>query len=106
MKFSLDSKYLVTASADTTIKTFAIDQESMALTVDKTLYGHSHWVWDIQILADSRHLLSVSSDGYLKCWRLSDGSFIKDNTEKKNDADSKRDGTAKIFRFVAITVKS
>jgi WD40 repeat protein len=106
MKFSLDSKYLITSSADTTIKTFTIDPETMSFHPDKTLYGHSNWVWDLQILADSKHLLSVSSDGYLKCWRLSDGTFIKDNTEKKVDVDQKKEGGPRIYRFVAIAVKS
>ena len=106
IKFSLNTKYLVTSSADTTIKTFLINMDSTNLIPDKTLYGHFQWIWDVEILADSKHLLSISSDGFLKCWRLSDGTFIKDNTEKKRaDSEAKRD-IGKNLRFVAMALKS
>lgn len=106
VKFSLNTKYLVTASADTTIKTFLIDMSSTNLIPDKTLYGHFQWVWDIEILADSRHFLSVSTDGFLKCWRLTDGTFIKDNTEKKRSDNDVRRDVGKNVRFVALALKS
>lgn len=104
MKFSLDTKYLVTASADTTLKTFLIHSDEQ-LTLDKTFYGHSQWVWDLELLADSSHVLSVSSDGFLKCWRLSDGTLMKDTWyQRTNDKNPKNIG--KKSKFVALALRS
>lgn len=105
IKFSLDSKYLVTASADTTLKTFLVKGDKMDLTPDKTFYGHSQWVWDVVVLPDSNHLLSISSDGFLKCWRLSDGVLLKDNCYTKNSEKAQKSSNKKI-KFVSITLKS
>lgn len=104
LKFSLDAKYLVTASADTTLKAFTIKNKA-DLVPDKTFYGHSQWVWDLELLADSNHVLSVSSDGFLKCWRLSDGQLLKDSSFTKNVERGPKMYTKKA-KFVAVALRS
>ena len=105
IKFTLSVNYLVTASADTTLKSFIVKIETMDLVPDKTFYGHSMWVWDIETLPDSKYLLSVSSDGYLKCWRLSDGFLVKDNAFIKND-DKVNRSLQQNSKFVALALKT
>jgi len=72
---SPDCNYLATASADTTIKLFDVDDEFKHY---KTLSGHQRWVWDIAFSADSAYLVSASSDKTAKLWDINKGVDILD----------------------------
>jgi len=72
---SPDCNYLATASADTTIKLFDVDDEFKHY---KTLQGHQRWVWDIAFSADSAYLVSASSDKTAKLWDINKGVDILD----------------------------
>ena len=52
---------IATCSADKTIKLWDIENENK-FTLDKTLYGHSKFVWSCVFSCDADFLISVSSD--------------------------------------------
>lgn len=102
VRISNDKKYLITSSADKTIKVFELMDKNV-IKEDKTLFGHTKWVWDIDALSDSKHLLSVSTDGFLKCWRIDNGCLVK---EYYNAYRVSSDGKKHLKKgFVAVAVK-
>jgi G protein beta subunit-like protein len=52
--------------------------------LDKTLYGHSKWVWDCAFSCDSDFLISVSSDGVAKIWKTDTGEIVRNLKGHKN----------------------
>ncbi len=66
----------MSCSADKTIKVLKIKDSKF--WQEHVLYGHTEWVWDIDILNSNKHLLSVSTDGSLKVWDLDKGVKIKE----------------------------
>ena len=48
-------RYLATTSADKTIKIWNVED---SFSLDKTLIGHTRWVWDCSFSADSAYLVS------------------------------------------------
>ena len=99
VRISKDKKYLVSSSADKTVKVFSINDSK--IEEKHTLYGHTKWVWDIAFLSDSIHLLSVSTDGFLKLWNIEKGKSVKQFSNKIKKIDSGR-----IIRkgYVALTL--
>lgn len=70
---SPDVRQLATASADKTIKLWNLD----GFTLDRTLTGHSRWVWDCVFSVDAAYLVSASSDCTAKLWDLASGEAIR-----------------------------
>jgi G protein beta subunit-like protein len=66
-------RYLATTSSDKTIKIWNVEK---GFTLEKTLLGHSAWVWDCTFSADSAYLVSGSSDKTAKLWDLKSGEII------------------------------
>lgn len=69
MKFTPDSKVLITASRDATIKFFAMPD----LRELRTLKGHSEWVRSLAVSPDGKVLASASDDHTVKLWDISTG---------------------------------
>lgn len=44
---------------------------------DKSIVGHSKWVWDAGFSADSVYLVSGSTDGTAKLWDIKSGECIR-----------------------------
>ena len=66
---------MATCSADKTIKLWNYDKGGYVL--DKTLYGHSKWVWDCVFSCDTDFLITVSSDAVAKIWKTDTGDSIR-----------------------------
>lgn len=71
--YSLNNKYLVTASSDKT----AIVWNPLTGDPIHKLEGHDWKVTDLAITMDSRYLLTGSTDGSAKLWDLNDGSEVR-----------------------------
>lgn len=70
---SPDVKYLATASADHTVKIWAVDR---GFSLERTLTGHTAWVWDCAFSADSAYLVTGSSDKSARLWDVKSGEVI------------------------------
>lgn len=66
-------KYLVTTSADRSIRVWDVQTWTKA----GTLNGHQRWVWDAVFSADSCYLISASSDSTAKLWDLRTTEMIR-----------------------------
>jgi len=85
-------RLLATASADSTVKIWNVQSPS-SLVEDKTLTGHTQWVWDCAFSADSAYLVTgniakygnfrilypsvASSDQMARLWDLSQGETVR-----------------------------
>ncbi|XP_055869522.1 uncharacterized protein LOC106070898 isoform X3 [Biomphalaria glabrata] len=69
---SQDNKYLVSASADGTLKVFDLETERHM----NTLSGHNDEVWCACISSDNEIVVSGSRDGTIRLWRLKSGQEI------------------------------
>ncbi|XP_069108101.1 uncharacterized protein [Argopecten irradians] len=72
LALSQDQKFLVSASADRTLKIWDMDREQLT----RTLTGHDDEVWCTAISQDGEIVVSGSRDGSIRLWRLEDGSEI------------------------------
>ncbi|XP_033728353.1 uncharacterized protein LOC117317613 [Pecten maximus] len=72
LALSQDQKFLVSASADKTLKIWDMDREQLT----RTLTGHTDEVWCTAISQDGEIVVSGSRDGSIRLWRLEDGSEI------------------------------
>lgn len=66
-------RLLATAAADNTVKIW----NTKDWTLERTLQGHSRWVWDCAFSADSAYLVTASSDHAARLWDLSTGDTIR-----------------------------
>ncbi|XP_078428709.1 target of rapamycin complex subunit LST8-like isoform X2 [Wolffia australiana] len=66
-------RYLATASADSTVKLWNVDDFSL----ERTLVGHQRWVWDCAFSSDGSTITTVSSDSTARLWRTETGELIK-----------------------------
>jgi len=73
--YSPDAKLMATASADTTVKIWSVNEKEYKLW--KTLSGHTRWVWDCVFSADSAYLVTASSDHFARLWALGSGETIR-----------------------------
>ncbi|OWF43128.1 uncharacterized protein LOC110460116 [Mizuhopecten yessoensis] len=69
---SVDKKFLISASADKTLKIWNMDREQLT----RTLTGHADEVWCTAVSQDGEIVVSGSRDGSIRLWRLEDGSEI------------------------------
>ncbi|KAI9013632.1 quinon protein alcohol dehydrogenase-like superfamily [Hyaloraphidium curvatum] len=79
---SPDTNLLATCSADHTVKLWrngsgdGADGETY-FALEKTLTGHTRWVWDASFSADSAYMVTASSDNTARLWDLSSGDTIR-----------------------------
>jgi len=66
---SPDVQQLATASSDKTVKLWNLD----GFGLDRTLTGHTRWVWDAVFSVDAAYLVTASSDATARLWDLSSG---------------------------------
>ncbi|KAK6166927.1 hypothetical protein SNE40_023527 [Patella caerulea] len=69
---SKDNKYLVTASADGTLKCWDLETERQMTTMS----GHQDEVWCCAISPDNEIVVSGSRDGTIRLWQLRNGKQI------------------------------
>ena len=67
-----DQRMLATTSSDHTIRLWAMNTWAL----QKTLAGHTRWVWDCQFSNDSAYLVSASSDMYAKLWDVASAQTV------------------------------
>jgi len=79
-KFSPDSKFLVTTSADHTAKLW--DTSNQEYISEMTVEGQ-RWVWDVAFSADSQYMFTASSDGVARLWSIPAKPEVK-RTYKEN----------------------
>lgn len=84
---SPDNKYFATCSSDHSVKIWESKQsegeEDSLFVLNKTLYGHTKWVWDCAFTCDSvyiitgkfikKHIKIVSTDTVGKIWNTEKG---------------------------------
>lgn len=94
LRVSSSVKYVVTSSADTTLGVYEIANQ-IELRFLRLLHGHIGWVWDFEIHSDEKHIVSVSSDGFMNIWNIETQRLIKKigpgdaKCEKCNKCDKK-----------------
>lgn len=76
-KFSPDTNYLVTSSADAKIKVWRTQDFSLVMELGCEA---QRWVWDLDFTADSQYLLSASSDNVARLWSLKTGEMMREYT--------------------------
>ena len=64
---------LATTSSDKTVKLWNLD----GLGLERTLNGHSRWVWDCVFSGVAAYLVTASSDGSARLWDCSSGEAIR-----------------------------
>lgn len=69
---SPDMQQLATTSSDKTVKLWNLD----GFTLDRTLTGHTRWVWDCVFSVDAAYLVTASSDATARLWDLSSGEEL------------------------------
>jgi WD40 repeat protein len=66
---SPDVQQLATTSSDKTVKLWNLD----GFGLDRTLTGHTRWVWDAVFSVDAAYLVTASSDATARLWDLGSG---------------------------------
>ena len=81
LKFSIDGKFLVAASTDTTIKVWEWQVERRP----QILTGHQDWAYSLSFSQDGKWLVSSGggSDQSMKIWRIQQGIFKLTKTIEK-----------------------
>ena len=72
LALSSNSKYVVSASKDKTIKVWDVDTRELL----RTLLGHKDRVNNISLTPDDSRILSASDDGTVKIWDLKSGDHL------------------------------
>ena len=72
VSFSPDGQTLASASADSTVKLWALNS-----TEPQTLEGHGSWVRSVSFSPDGKLLASASSDKTVKLWQVEDGKLLQ-----------------------------
>ena len=70
---SPDVQQLATTSSDKSVKLWSLD----GFGLERTLTGHSRWVWDCVFSVDAAYLVTASSDATARLWDLSAGEAIR-----------------------------
>lgn len=61
------------------------ENSSCTWELKSTLSRHQRWVWDCVYTADSKYLLSVSSDQTAKLWDVHSGEVVKNYSSQNNN---------------------
>ncbi|MCC5634956.1 NACHT domain-containing protein [Nostoc sp. CHAB 5844] len=77
--FSRDGQILASSSPDYTIKLWNVDTAKY----QRTLYGHSAWVWSIAFSPDNRILASSGADETIRLWDINTSNCLKTLKAKK-----------------------
>jgi len=93
-KFSPDSKYLATTSADATVK---IWNTSNFTPMTELTDSNQRWVWDIAFSADSQYIITASSDNMARLWNVEQAEV------KREYSGHQKAVTCLAFRDVAVT---
>jgi len=72
MMLSENSRYLVSGSADATVKVWNMDSERLLTT----LKGHEDEVWCSAISPDNEFIVTGSKDKTIRLWRLATGGLV------------------------------
>lgn len=88
-KFSPDSNYLMTSSADSTCKLWNTSDFSLfrEFKIDT-----QRWIWDAAFTVDSKHIFTASSDGLARLWN------VQENTLERQYLGHQKAVTALAFR--------
>lgn len=70
---SPDGRLLATCASDTTVKLWSLDN----FTLERTLTGHTRWVWDAVFSVDAAYLVTASSDTTARLWDCASGEAIR-----------------------------
>ena len=70
---SPDGRLLATCASDTTVKLWSLD----GFTLERTLVGHTRWVWDAVFSVDAAYLVTASSDTTARLWDCASGQAIR-----------------------------
>lgn len=77
--FSRDGKILASSSPDYTVKLWNVDTGEC----ERTLNGHSGWIWSIALSPDNQTLASSGADETIRLWDISTGECLKTLNAKK-----------------------
>lgn len=72
-EFCESSRLLATASSDHTVKIWNLD----GFKLERTLIGHTRWVWDCVFSVDGAYLVTASSDSTARLWDVATGESIR-----------------------------
>lgn len=78
LKWSSDSKYLASASADKTVHIWNIDDNN-SLTLHLVLSGHEKGISDVSWSPDNRLLATASDDCTIRIWSIATVNLISSN---------------------------
>jgi len=79
-KFSPDSSLLATTSADHTCKILRTEDFNLPdiSPVQELTCQNQKWVWDCAFTADSKYIVTASSDGTARLWNIDSGTIKKE----------------------------
>jgi len=63
---SPDSKFIVTASSDSTINVWYLNSDQLRYDLYRTITSHTDTIWSVDFAKDNRFLLSTSADGKIR----------------------------------------
>lgn len=80
--FSPNGQILASGSRDKSLKLWLIVNGTFVQIGDgafaqKSLYGHTDWIWNIAFSPDSKILSSGSADGTVRLWLVTEGILLK-----------------------------
>ncbi|KAG1700940.1 Target of rapamycin complex subunit lst8 [Nymphon striatum] len=75
-KFSPDSSFLATTSADNSAKIWRMSDFSLVKELKNT--NLQRWVWDIAFSSDSQYAITASSDAIVKLWHIDSGEVKRE----------------------------
>ncbi|KAL5278965.1 MLST8 family protein [Megaselia abdita] len=75
VKFSPNSKFMVTTSFDGTAKIWEVPKFELVKELKKP---NSQWVWDAAFSLDSKYLFTASSDGLCRLWNWKSQSIVRE----------------------------
>ena len=78
VRFSKDTKHLITGSDDKTAKIWTLPKRKF----ECSLIGHTNWVRSAEFNPDHTHAVTGSDDKFIKIWRIKEEENNKDNLKE------------------------